>query len=158
MAAKLHKISTLMSTNLDADDRLLVFLRAPSCGGPALLRYQWQCNHIDVPHADRFCVLIESTARAHADSEYAVVIDDGRRRDVQPPAVLAFMRTQTDPPWRWSDLATELRDQPDLFATLATMFRELCVSKRSVCSCLRAQCSSALGLRSALGDQPSARF
>lgn len=157
MTTRLHKISALMPTNSD-DDRLLVFLRAPSRGGAALLRYQWQCNHIDVPHADRFCVLIESTARAHADSEYAVVIDDGRWCDVQPPAVLAFMRTQTDPPWRWSDLAIELRDQPDLFATLATMFRELCVNKRSVCSCLRAQCSSALGLRSALSGRRSARF
>ena len=109
------------------DDRLLVFLRAPNRYGAASLRYQWQRNRIDLPHADQSCVLIESTVRAHAASKYAVVIDDGNQREVQPPAVLASMRTISSPPWRWPDLAAELRGQPDLFATLATAFRELCV-------------------------------
>lgn len=109
------------------NDRLLVFLRAPNRNGGTRLRYQWQRNRVDLPRADQSCVLIESTASTHADSEYLVVIDDGSLRDVQPPAVLAFMRTRTSPPWRWPDLAAELRGQPDLFATLATAFRELCV-------------------------------
>ena len=118
-----------LMTKTTNDERLLVFLRAPSRVSSASLRYQWQRNRIDLPRANRSCVLIESTASEYADSEYSVVIDDGSQRDVQPPAVLASMRTETSPPWRWPELAAELRGQPDLFATLATVFRELCVKK-----------------------------
>ncbi len=122
------RIGPLMPTTSD-NDRLLVFLRAPSRAGAASLRYQWQRNRVDLPCADRACVLIESTSRTHAASEYAVVIDDGCRCEVQLPAVLAAVRTLSSPPWRWPDLAAELRGQPDLFATLATAFRELCVGQ-----------------------------
>ena len=108
------------------EERMLVFLRAPHRQGGATLRYQWRRNRIDLPRATQACVLIECTASAHAASVYSVVIEDGGQRDVQPPAVLASMRTRSSPPWRWPDLAAELRGQPDLFATLRTVFRELC--------------------------------
>ena len=108
-------------------ERLLVFLRAPCAAAGATLRYQWRRNRIDLPRACQACVLIESTASVHAASEYSVVIEDGVQRNVQPPAVLAAMRTLSSPPWRWAELAAELRGQPDLFATLFSTFRELCV-------------------------------
>lgn len=117
------------------DQHLFVFLRAPS--EPALaqqgsrgseaapLHYRWRRNQIDLPCADRQCVLVESTAATHATSEYSVVIDNGRQHVERPPAVLAALRTPNSPPWRWPELAAELRGQPDLFATLSTAFREL---------------------------------
>ncbi len=110
------------------NDRVLVFLRAPARGGGAALRHQWQRNGVDLPCADGCCVFTESTAALHAQSAYTVVIDDGVRRDVQPPAVMVSMRTPGSPPWHWPALAAELHDRPDLFATLATVFRGLCVA------------------------------
>ncbi len=110
------------------DQRLLVFLRAPAIAAQsgATAHYQWRRNRVDLPRADRHCVVLESTTRAHADSEYSVLIDDGANCIERGPEVLASLPTVTSPPWHWPDLAAELRGQPDLFATLFTAFRELC--------------------------------
>lgn len=129
LAASNLSLIGMAPVNMTNDERMLVFLRAPHRQGGATLRYQWQRNRIDLPRATQACVLLESTADLHAASIYSVLIDDGDQRDVQPPAVLAFMRTRSSPPWRLPELAAELRGQPDLFATLATVFRELCVKQ-----------------------------